>query len=113
MLSVIKMSNIIIYIYIHTVATGLCGSLPRCSTTFFTIVEMVEGVKLVRGGATVVEARVVELWVELMVLATLSTTCLATSFTTAVMLMAGWSTRSVVLTTEEMTGAVELSATSS
>ena len=55
------MSNIIEKNYIHTVATKTCGSLPSCSTTFFTEVEMVEGVKLLEEGTTVVGARVVEL----------------------------------------------------
>ena len=32
---------------IHTVATGMLGSLPRCSTTLFTMVETVEGVTVV------------------------------------------------------------------
>ena len=85
----------------------MMDSLPTCSTAFFTKVEMVAWVELV-GGAMVVELRV-----ELMVLSTISTTCFIASFTNAVMLPAGWPARSVVLTTEEMTGTVELSSTPS
>ena len=67
--------------------------MPRCSTTFFTTVEMVEGEELL-GGTTVVGAMVVELMVVLVVMATIfSTTFSTTSFTIllspAVMLMAG------------------------
>ena len=94
---------------IHTVATGLLGSLPRCSTTFFMTVEMVEGAELL-GGATVVGVVVVELRV---VLTAIFTTWSITSLTTAVMLKAEWPAWSVVFTTEEMTGAVELLSTSS
>ena len=43
--------------YIHTVATGMFGSLVSCSTTLFTMVETVEGVEL-RGGVMVELARV-------------------------------------------------------
>ena len=91
-------------IYIHTVATGLLGSLPKCSTTLFTMVETVDGVKLLEG-ATVVEAMVAGLRVVLVVLTTISATCFAASLTTVVMLTAG----SVMLATEEMTGTVEFS----
>ena len=42
----------------------MLGSLPRCSTTLFMMVETVEGVKLL-GGAMVVGVMVVELMVVL------------------------------------------------
>ena len=101
--------------HIHTVITGMFCSLDRCSTTFFTMVEMVDGGELLKG-TTVVGAMVMGLMVVLLavlvVLVTIFTTCSATSFTRlpspAVMLKAG-----LALTTEEMTGAVELSSTPS
>ena len=61
---------------IHTVVTGMPGSLPRCPTTFFTMVEIVEGVELL-GTTTKVGVMVVEFGVVLVVLVTISTTCLA------------------------------------
>ena len=97
----------------------MLGSLPKCSAALFTMVETVEGVELL-GGATVVEAMVVGLRVVLVVLTTISATCFTTSFTkllsptvilrTGLAITVVWS---VVLTTEEMTGAVELSSTPS
>ena len=86
----------------------MLGSLPRCSTTLFMMVETVEGVKLL-GGATVVEAEVV-----VVLLTTISATLSTTSFNRwlipTVMLVVG---PTVVLTAEEMTGAVKLSSTPS
>ena len=38
---------------IHTVGTGMMGSLPRCSTAFFTKVEMVAGVEQLEGAMVV------------------------------------------------------------
>ena len=95
----------------------MLDSPDRCSTTFFTMVETEVGVVLTKG-TTVVGAMMAGLMVVLVVFTTifttcLVTTCLVTSFTNmsspAVMLMAG-PARSVVLTTEEMTGTVVFSS---
>ena len=92
--------------FIYTVATGMFGSLVSCSTTLFTMVETVEGVELLRG-ATVVGVIVVGLMV------VLTANFAINSFTTTVMLMAGWPAKSVVFTTEDMTGTVVFSSTHS
>ena len=90
----------------------MLDSPDRCSTTFFTMVETEVGVVLTKG-TTVVGAMMAGLMVMLVVFTTIFTTCLVTSFTNmsspAVMLMAG-PARSVVLTTEEMTGTVVFSS---
>ena len=90
----------------------MLDSPDRCSTTFFTMVETEVGVVLTKG-TTVVGAMMAGLMVVLVVFTTIFTTCLVTSFTNmsspAVMLMAG-PARSVVLTTEEMTGTVVFSS---
>ena len=90
----------------------MLDSPDRCSTTFFTMVETEVGVVLTKG-TTVVGAMMAGLMVMLVVFTTIFTTCLVTSLTNmsspAVMLMAG-PARSVVLTTEEMTGTVVFSS---
>ena len=90
----------------------MLDSPDRCSTTFFTMVETEVGVVLTKG-TTVVGAMMAGLMVVLVVFTTIFTTCLVISFTNmsspAVMLMAG-PARSVVLTTEEMTGTVVFSS---
>ena len=90
----------------------MLDSPDRCSTTFFTMVETEVGVVLTKG-TTVVGAMMAGLMVVLVVFTTIFTTCLVTSLTNmsspAVMLMAG-PARSVVLTTEEMTGTVVFSS---
>ena len=90
----------------------MLDSPDRCSTTFFTMVETEVGVVLTKD-TTVVGAMMAGLMVMLVVFTTIFTTCLVTSFTNmsspAVMLMAG-PARSVVLTTEEMTGTVVFSS---
>ena len=90
----------------------MLDSPDRCSTTFFTMVETQVGVVLTKG-TTVVGAMMAGLMVVLVVFTTIFITCLVTSFTNmsspAVMLMAG-PARSVVLTTEEMTGTVVFSS---
>ena len=90
----------------------MLDSPDRCSTTFFTMVETEVGVVLTKG-TTVVGAMMAGLMVVLVVFTTIFITCLVTSLTNmsspAVMLMAG-PARSVVLTTEEMTGTVVFSS---
>ena len=90
----------------------MLDSPDRCSTTFFTMVETEVGVVLTKG-TTVVGAMMAGLMVVLVVFTTIFITCSVTSFTNmsspAVMLMAG-PARSVVLTTEEMTGTVVFSS---
>ena len=90
----------------------MLDSPDRCSTTFFTMVETEVGVVLTKG-TTVVGAMMAGLMVMLVVFTTIFITCLVTSLTNmsspAVMLMAG-PARSVVLTTEEMTGTVVFSS---
>ena len=90
----------------------MLDSPDRCSTTFFTMVETEVGVVLTKG-TTLVGAMMAGLMVVLVVFTTIFTTCLVTSLTNmsspAVMLMAG-PARSVVLTTEEMTGTVVFSS---
>ena len=86
----------------HTVATGLLGSLPRCSTAFFTKWGMEVGSEL-EGGATVMGAVVV-----VVVLTTISATFSSRWLSPTVKLVKG-PTWSVLLATEEVTGTVEFS----
>ena len=81
----------------------MLGSLPRCSTTLFTMVETVEGVELLLGTTVELDGVIGVVVVALMATAT-------TFFTTS-------STRllnpAVAFTTEEMTGTVVFSSTPS
>ena len=82
----------------------MLGSLPKCSTTLFTMVEAVEGVEVLG-----VPAVVVWLVVLRVAVTAFSTTSFSRLLSPTVMLVAGpaWS---VVLTTEEVTGTVVFSS---